>query len=311
MARRGKGRKVSGILLLDKPAGMTSNGALQRAKRLYKAAKAGHTGSLDPLATGLLPLCFGEATKFSQFLLDADKRYLATVTLGATTDTGDADGKVVKTAAVGTYSDADIERILDRFRGDIDQTPSMYSAVKMNGKPLYKLARQGIEVERKSRLVRIYRLDKAGLEDDRLELDIRCSKGTYIRCLAEDIGEALGCGGHISRLRRLKSGPFHADETHTLDELESVRESGGMAGLDALLLPASAAVQDWPVVELPELTASYFVQGQPVQISHAPTEGWVRIFSESDEARASQFLGVGEILGDGRVAPRRLVAALH
>ncbi|MBD3648165.1 MAG: tRNA pseudouridine(55) synthase TruB [Pseudomonadales bacterium] len=306
--RRGKGRDVNGILLLDKPAGMTSNGALQQVKRLYKAAKAGHTGSLDPLATGVLPLCFGEATKFSQFLLDADKRYSTTITLGVSTTTGDADGEVVKEETPGTYSENEIEAVLERFRGEIDQTPSMYSAVKVNGKPLYKLARQGIEIERKSRRVRIYSLSLKSREGDRLALDITCSKGTYIRSLAEDIGDALGCGGHISALRRLGSGPFDVEDTHTLEELESLAESEGLEALDRQLLPASAAVQDWPAVELTELMSSWVRQGQPVQIPHAPTEGWVRIFLESDDDDEREFIGVGEILGDGRVAPRRLVA---
>lgn len=307
--RRGKGRDVNGILLLDKPVGMTSNGALQQVKRLFKAAKAGHTGSLDPLATGVLPLCFGEATKFSQFLLDADKRYSATITLGISTTTGDADGEVVTEQKPRTYSEEEIETVLDKFRGEIDQTPSMYSAVKVNGKPLYKLARQGIEIERKSRRVKIHRLSLEGYENDRLALDIACSKGTYIRCLAEEIGEELGCGGHISALRRLGSGPFDVQDTHTLEALESLAESEGCEALDTRLLPASAAVQDWPAVELTELMSSWVRQGQPVQIPHAPTEGWVRIFLESDDNSEREFIGVGEILGDGRVAPRRLVAA--
>lgn len=309
MARgRRRGRNVNGILLLDKPAGLTSNGALQRVKRLYKAAKAGHTGSLDPLATGVLPLCFGEATKFSQFLLDADKQYVTTITLGVSTTTGDADGEIVDTGVVGSYTGDDIESVLEQFRGEIDQTPSMYSAVKMNGKPLYKLARQGIEVERESRRVKIYKLDVLRHEADQLELEIVCSKGTYIRSLAEDIGEVLGCGAHISQLRRMASGPFHVDQVHTLEELEAIADRDGMEALDQLLLPESAAVQDWPAVELTELTASWFRQGQAVQIPHAPTDGWVRIFSESDDNSQGEFLGVGEILGDGRVAPRRLVA---
>ncbi|MEX2489660.1 MAG: tRNA pseudouridine(55) synthase TruB [Pseudomonadales bacterium] len=308
---RNKGRKVNGILLLDKPPKLTSNGALQLVKRLYKAAKAGHTGSLDPLATGVLPLCFGEATKFSQFLLEADKQYVTTITLGVSTTTGDADGEIVDTGAVGSYTIDDIEEVVSQFRGVIDQTPSMYSAVKLNGEPLYKLARQGIEVERESRRVTIYKLDVLRYEADQLELEIICSKGTYIRSLAEDIGEVLGCGAHISALRRIASGPFNVDQVHTLEELESLRDTEGLAALDRLLMPESAAVQDWPAVELTEITASWLRQGQAVQIPHAPTEGWVRIFSESEDDNQGEFLGVGEILGDGRVAPRRLVAVHH
>lgn len=308
MAKQGrKRRKVNGILVLDKPAGLTSNGALQEAKFIYNAAKAGHTGSLDPMATGVLPLCFGEATKFSQFLLEADKRYLATFKLGVATASGDADGEVVSTAEVPELSEARIERILDDFRGEIEQIPSMYSAIKVDGQPLYKLARRGLEVERKSRRVTVYQLELLGYTDDALELDIRCSKGTYIRSIAEDVGRVLGCGAHVSRLRRTASGPFDISAAHSLDEIREIRESGGLQSIDELLEPASSAVRHWPAVELTELMAAYFRQGQAVQIPHAPTQGWVRIFSESG-TKGSDFLGVGEILEDGRVAPRRLVA---
>ena len=302
-----KRRNVNGILVLDKPAGLTSNGALQEAKFLYNAAKAGHTGSLDPMATGVLPLCFGEATKFSQFLLEADKRYLATVKLGIATASGDADGEVISTAEVPPLDERQLERLLDGFRGEIEQTPSMYSAIKVEGQPLYKLARKGIEVERKSRRVTIYRLELLGFSDTELELDITCSKGTYIRSMAEDMGRVLGCGAHISGLRRIASGPFDISAAHTLDELREIRENKGLGAIDELLEPASSAVRHWPAVELTELTAAYFVQGQAVQIPHAPTQGWVRIFSESG-TDGGDFLGVGEILEDGRVAPRRLVA---
>ncbi len=304
---------MNGILLLDKPAGMTSNGALQKARKVFEAAKAGHTGSLDPLATGVLPLCFGEATKFSQFLLDANKRYLTTVRLGVKTTTGDADGEVVESKDVPEYSGERIESVLGEFRGEISQTPSMYSALKVNGKPLYKLARQGIEIERKSRTVFVYELELVEHSREELVLDILCSKGTYIRSLAEDIGSMLGCGAHVAALKRLSSGPFGIEETSTLAELEQLREEKGFEALDAKLLPASAAVEDWPSVELSALTASYLRQGQPVQISNAPTEGWVRIFSESDDTDGmvvgtdDTFIGVGEILEDGRIAPRRLV----
>ena len=311
MARQGrqarKRRQVSGILVLDKPAGLTSNGALQEAKFLYNAAKAGHTGSLDPMATGVLPLCFGEATKFSQYLLEADKRYLATFKLGVATASGDADGEVVSEGEVPLLTKQKLERLLDEFRGEIEQTPPMYSAIKVEGQPLYKLARQGIEVERKSREVTIYRLDLLEFTDDELRLDIGCSKGTYIRSIAEDVGRVLGCGAHVSSLRRTASGPFEIGMAHTLDELRNIKENSGLQGIDALLEPASSAVQHWPAVELTELMAAYFTQGQAVQVSHAPTNGWVRVFSESG-GQGGEFLGVGEILEDGRVAPRRLVA---
>lgn len=298
--RRQKGRSVNGILVLDKPIGMSSNAALQAAKRLFNAAKAGHTGSLDPLATGVLPLCFGEATKFSQFLLDANKFYVATVKLGVTTSTGDAEGEILAKKSVPEFSNDELERALDQFRGEIDQIPSMFSAIKVNGQPLYKLARQGIVIERKSRRVTIFDLKLTQNLGDQLILNIHSSKGTYIRTLAEDLGAVLGCGAHISALRRTGSGPFTIKQAITLDELAEVSEK---EELDALLMSPAAAVEEWPMVELTETSASYFRQGQPVQIAKAPTEGWVRIFSTSTD-----FIGVGEIIEDGRVAPRRLVA---
>ncbi len=302
-----KGRKISGILLLDKPAGMTSNAALQDVKRLYQAAKAGHTGSLDPLATGVLPLCFGEATKFSQFLLDADKRYLTRIRLGVTTETGDADGEVVATNPVPDLTEKQVEDCLTGFRGEIEQVPSMYSALKHQGQPLYKLARQGIEVERKTRKVTVRQLTLVEMTPDSLVLDIQCTKGTYVRTLAEDIGKVLGCGAHVTELRRLASGPFNIEQSVTLDHLKALHDEAGFDGLDNLLLPVASAVADWPSVALPEMSASYLRQGQPVLVAKAPTSGWVRIFSESDNDE-SEFLGIGEILDDGRVAPRKLVA---
>lgn len=297
-------RKVNGVLLLDKPAGLTSNGVLQEVKRLFSAAKAGHTGSLDPLATGVLPLCFGEATKFSQFLLEANKRYTATITLGIATKTGDADGEVIAKADVPQIQN--IESVLAQFRGTISQIPSMYSALKVDGKPLYKLARAGIEVERKERGVTIYELELLQQTNTELVLDILCSKGTYIRTLAEDIGEVIGCGAHVSSLRRTRSGPYSIEETITLDKLECLRDDGYDA-LHETLLPISSAVKQWPSVELTEITASYFQQGQPVQVASSPTNGWVRVFAEAAEDK--NFIGVGEILDDGKVAPRRLVVA--
>ena len=305
MARRGrKGRSVSGILLLDKPAEITSNAALQSVKRMFNAVKAGHTGSLDPLATGLLPLCFGEATKFSQFLLDADKRYLARVKLGVITDSGDADGEVIETRTVPEISDAQLEKALSHHRGEIIQVPSMFSAIKIDGQPLYKLARKGIEVERKGRPINVYELQVTDRQVDEFTLEVQCSKGTYIRTLVEDVGEELGCGAHVIGLRRLSAGPFDETEAVSMSQLEELK--GNWTELDKLLLPISAAVKEWPVVELTDITASYLRQGQPVQVANAPADGWVGIFTESVEEDDS-FVGVGEILGDGRVAPRRLV----
>ena len=296
-------RDVDGFLLLDKSPGFTSNASLQKVKKIYSVAKAGHTGSLDPLATGVLPLCFGQATKFSQFLLEANKRYVATIVLGTTTETGDADGRVLAQTKVPHIND--INFILEQFRGEITQTPSMYSALKLGGQPLYKLARAGIEVERKQRKVSIFKLDLVKHIDEEVVLDICCSKGTYIRSLAEDIGSVIGCGAHVSGLRRIRSGPYTIDQTITTDRLERLRDDGYDA-LDKLILPISSALEQWPVVELEDITASYFRQGQPVQVAKSPLKGWVRVYSKAREEDG--FIGVGEILEDGRVAPKRLVA---
>jgi tRNA pseudouridine55 synthase len=296
---------VDGILVLDKPAGLSSNQALQTAKRLYAAAKAGHTGSLDPLATGVLPLCFGEATKFSQFLLDADKAYESTLALGRATDTGDAEGTVVEEADASAVSAADVEAALEQFRGEIEQVPSMYSAIKKDGQPLYKLARQGVEVERKSRIVEIKCLElrnfRAGLAPE-ADIYLECSKGTYVRSLAEDLGRALGCGAHVRTLRRTQAGPFGLSDSIGLDALEGLKAGGQLAEMDRLLLPADAALGGMPLVRLSESGGFYMRQGQPVLVPNAPCNGMVRVALETGE-----FLGVGEILDDGRVAPRRLI----
>ena len=294
---------MNGILVVDKPAGISSNDVVQQAKRLFGAQKVGHTGSLDPLATGVLPLCFGEATKFSQYLLDADKKYWAQVRLGITTETADADGEVIAQADTSGITESQVTAALETFVGEIEQIPSMYSALKHQGQPLYKLARQGIEVERAPRRISIYSAELLQFSEASIELRVDCSKGTYIRSLAEDLGAALGCGGHVSALRRLAAGPYEEAQATTLDEL---REVGDVREMDALLLPVSSAVGSWPAVRLHEDTAHYVRQGQPVQVAHAPTDGWVQIFELAEEDR---FLGVGEILTDGRVAPRRLVAS--
>ena len=293
---------MNGILVVDKPAGISSNDVVQQAKRLFGAQKVGHTGSLDPLATGVLPLCFGEATKFSQYLLDADKKYWAQVRLGITTETADADGEVIAQADTSGITESQVTAALETFVGEIEQIPSMYSALKHQGQPLYKLARQGIEVERAPRRISIYSAELLQFSEASIELRVHCSKGTYIRSLAEDLGAALGCGGHVSALRRLAAGPYKEGQATTLDEL---REVGDLREMDALLLPVSSAVSSWPAVRLHEDTAHYVRQGQPVQVAHAPTDGWVQIFELAEKDR---FLGVGEILTDGRVAPRRLVA---
>ncbi|MEP4146757.1 MAG: tRNA pseudouridine(55) synthase TruB [Halioglobus sp.] len=305
MARRRRGRAVSGILVLDKPLGVSSNHALQAAKRLYFAAKAGHTGSLDPLATGVLPLCFGEATKFSQYLLDADKAYQSTFVLGTVTDSGDAEGKVLEINDASAVGEAQVQQALEAFRGEIEQVPSMFSAIKQNGQPLYKLARQGIEVERKSRTVVIKKLELLDFrpgEKPEVDVFLECSKGTYVRSIAEDLGRALGCGAHVSALRRTRAGPFSIEDSVTMNTLEALKQNDAVAQMDELLLPADTAVKALPLVELGESGGFYMRQGQPVLVPNAPGSGMVRVALETGE-----FLGVGEILDDGRVAPRRLI----
>lgn len=288
---------------MDKPAGISSNDVVQQAKRLFGAQKVGHTGSLDPLATGVLPLCFGEATKFSQYLLDANKTYWTRIRLGVSTETGDADGEVIAQIDATAITQTQVSDALEHFVGEIEQIPSMYSALKHQGQPLYKLARQGIEVERAPRTVTIYSAELLQFAEAYIELRVHCSKGTYIRSLAEDLGAALGCGGHVSALRRLAAGPYAEAQAVTL---EQVSEIGDPQEMDALLLPVASAVGSWPSVRLHEDTAHYVRQGQPVQVAHAPTDGWVQIFESAEEDR---FLGVGEVLTDGRIAPRRLVAS--
>ncbi len=296
-----KGRNISGILLLDKPVGITSNAALQEVKRLFFARKAGHTGNLDPLASGLLPICLGEATKLSAFLLDADKVYIGRVKLGQRTNTADAEGEVIETRPVPALDKAQVEAVLARFSGEIEQIPPMHSAIKQNGQPLYKLAHQGIEVERKPRTVTIFELRLEALEGDELEIYVHCSKGTYIRTLAEDIGEALGCGAHLIGLRRTGVGAFQEPQSITLEQLRQ-RFDEDRRSLDELLLPMEEALASWPVVSLTETSLFYVRQGQPVVISKAPSSGWVRLMGPGEE-----FIGVGTILDDGRVAPKRLL----
>jgi len=299
--RRVRGRDVNGILLLDKPSGITSNDALQQVKRLFFAKKAGHTGSLDPLASGVLPICMGEATKVSAFLLDADKRYEVRCQLGVKTATADAEGEVISTRPVENYSDAQIEAVLEQFRGPIEQIPPMYSALKHEGQRLYKLARQGLEVEREPRPVDIHGLVLTGRGDDWLDIAVHCSKGTYVRTLAEDIGEQLGCGAHVSALRRTAVGPYNDEHLVTLEQLQALKDEDKRA-TDDLLLPIESALTQWPDVRLSADAAFYLRQGQAVLVPRAPTSGWVRVY-EGEHT----FLGMGEILDDGRVAPRRMM----
>lgn len=305
MGRRGKprGRELNGVLLLDKPVGFTSNEALQRVKSLYEAQKAGHTGSLDKSASGLLPICFGEATKFSGYLLESDKHYQALCQAGVRTDTGDADGEVIaRSAAPPALTRKETEAALAGFRGEIMQVPPMFSALKHKGQRLYKLARQGLEVERAPRPVTIRELKLLACQGDEFEIEARCSKGTYIRALADDIGKALGCGAHVKSLRRIGVGPYANADALTASQLERLA-AVGLASLDAELLGLDTIVQDLPAVTLTPSVSYYLRQGQPVLVPRAPTQGLLRIY-----AREGRFLGVGEVLEDGRVAPRRLIA---
>ncbi len=300
-ANRG-GRDINGVLLLDKPAGMTSNEALQVVKRLLNARKAGHTGSLDPLATGLLPLCLGQATKISSYLLTADKHYWTRAMLGVRTDTGDAEGQVLVTRPVPVIESDRLAAVLAGYRGVQQQIPPMYSAVKQQGKRLYELARQGIDVDREPREIVIHRLEALRLAGADLELDIHCSKGTYIRTLIEDIGEALGCGAHVTALRRYGVGPYREGDMVSVDHLRELVAGDDAAGLADRLLPMDSALAHWPQVVLDADSVFYLREGQAIQVGGAPTEGMVRIYGPQD-----RFLGVGEILDDGRVGPRRLL----
>ncbi|HHQ6575979.1 TPA: tRNA pseudouridine(55) synthase TruB [Serratia fonticola] len=305
---RRRGRDIHGVLLLDKPQGLSSNDALQKVKRIYNANRAGHTGALDPLATGMLPICLGEATKFSQYLLDSDKRYRVIARLGQRTDTSDADGQIVQERPVN-FTQAQLDTVLDTFRGNIQQVPSMYSALKYQGKKLYEYARQGIEVPREARSITVYELQFIRWEGDELELEIHCSKGTYIRTITDDLGELLGCGAHVIYLRRLQVAKYPIARMITLEQLNALVEQAQEQSiapselLDPLLMPMDSPAEDFPEVNLLPAVAGYVKQGQPVQAAGAPASGLVRI-TEGEERK---FIGIGEIADDGRVAPRRLV----
>ena len=288
-------KQVDGVLLLDKPLGLTSNDALQKARRLFSAAKGGHTGTLDPLATGLLPLCFGEATKFSADLLDADKTYEAVLKLGVTTDTGDAEGAVTGTVAVDAAESA-ILSVLPRFVGDIRQIPPMHSALKRDGRPLYELARQGIEVERAPRAVTVHAIDCLGFAGGLLTLRVACSKGTYIRVLAADIGQALGCGAHLTALRRTRVGNLDLAGAVTLAELEALDE----AERAGCLQPVDALLRNLPVVSVAGEAAERFRHGNPVDLQPG-LGGKIRVYADG------RLIGVGEPGSDGRLWPKRLV----
>ena len=300
---RGKVRNVNGIILLDKAKGESSNYALQRIKKLFHAKKAGHTGSLDPLATGVLPICLGEATKISQFLLDSDKRYMAKVKLGERTDSGDSEGVVID---VQRRIDVDYDALvqtLTKFEGEIKQLPPMYSALKHHGVPLYKLARKGISIKRKVRAVTIHKIGLMNFDNNIAEIDVTCSKGTYIRTLADDLGQELGCGAHVIELRRLQAGVFSIDQCRDSNELETIKESFGLSGLDKVIVPMERAVEKLPEVVLASETARDIRNGQAVSFHELPKSGLVRLYEKEN------FIGIGIVNADGEVAPKRLVAA--
>lgn len=305
---RRRGRDVHGVFLLDKHQGASSNDVLQKVKRLFNANKAGHTGALDPLATGMLPICLGEATKFSRYLLDSDKRYRVIARLGQRTDTSDADGNIVETRPV-TFSQAELDAALESFRGETLQVPTMFSALKYQGRKLYEYAREGIAVPREARPITVFELQFIRWQGDELELEIHVSKGTYIRTIIDDLGEKLGCGAHVIMLRRLQVARYPIARMMTLEQLQALAaqvnaaETPDYAPLDALLLPMDSPAEDFPAVNLPTPVAAWFKQGMPVQAENAPASGLVRV-TEGDEQK---FIGMAEIADDGRVAPRRLV----
>lgn len=295
-------RHLNGILLLDKPAGISSNGILQRSKYLFQAKKAGHTGSLDPLATGMLPICFGEATKFSQFLLDADKTYYVVAKLGERTTTGDKEGEVIETRPVVDVDERRLLETLKQFLGEQDQIPPMYSALKVQGKPLYELARQGIEIERKSRRITIFSLDFAALTEDGFSFRVHCSKGTYVRTLVEDIGEAMGCGAHVTVLHRESVSPYGQKPMYTWAELEALLAQG-LDALSSCLLPLESAVQGFPEIKFSPFEEFQLRSGQTLAISPTQPASLVRLAT-----REGKFFGVGEIGADGRIKSQRLLA---
>jgi len=302
MSKRKSGHNIHGIVLLDKRLGVSSNKALQEARRLFNANKAGHTGSLDPLATGLLPLCFGEATKVSALMLDDNKRYQVVIQLGVMTDTGDAEGSVIETKPVPDFSIDEIQACLQQFTGEIDQIPPMYSALKHNGKKLYELAREGKTIERKARRIRIFELKLLDFFKDRLMLEVFCAKGTYIRSLAEDIGHTLGCGGTVQALRRLEAGQFSIEHAKTIEQLTAMNEQD----LFQCLINVDKPLAALPAVELSDEQAIAVKYGQSINLIRSPDssvgtwKGMVRMYHDA------VFLGLGEMLLDGKIAPKKL-----
>jgi tRNA pseudouridine synthase B len=299
---RKRGRDIHGVFLLDKPQGMSSNDIMQKVKRIFQANKAGHTGALDPLATGMLPICLGEATKFSQFLLDADKRYLVTAKLGERTDTSDAEGQIVETRDVNVKT-SEILTALEQFRGDILQVPTMFSALKYNGKPLYEYARQGITVEREARPITIFELNFIEYNAPYLTLEVHCSKGTYIRTLVDDLGEALGCGAHVTMLRRTAVAGYPTEKMLDWNALQALAEPQDLSSLDALLLPMDTAVAKLPALTLNENQTQGIGFGQRIKFDNPNRlQGQVRLFSHEN-----RFLGVAVIDENNVIRPQRLV----
>lgn len=290
-------RPISGVLLLDKPLGYSSNQALQKVKWLFQAVKAGHTGTLDPLATGLLPICLGEATKFAQVLTDADKTYIATIRLGVTTTTADAEGEVLETKSVNV-TETQFDAACQLFLGEISQVPPMYSALKVDGKPMYEYARAGQEVERKPRQVTVHAIERLAFDRDVAQIQVTCSKGTYIRTLVEDIGNQLGCGAHLAGLRRTATAGYTLERAYTIEVMEGM----DITARDACLLPVDSAIANLPKIQLGADAAYFLLQGQAVWVPGKVPQGEMRLYDEADH-----FLGLGYRLGNGKIAPKRLL----
>lgn len=301
-SRKAHQRSVNGILLLDKPAGITSNEALQKIKRIYRANKAGHTGTLDKPATGMLPLCLGEATKFSAYLLNAEKSYIALAKLGISTTTADATGDILHVRPVPSLDRTALEKVMSGFVGDIKQVPPMYSAVKVGGKRLYEFAYQGISVSRSPRTVKIYRLDLLNIEQDLLRIRVHCSKGTYIRTLVEDIGHVLGCGAHTIMLRRLSTGLFREEQMVTMGSIIDLAEYDQHTRLDKLLLPIDSAVQNLKKVQLSETQTCEMFNGLAISVPQISDTGLVRIYDYR-----LKFMGIGAVKEGKYVVPERLL----
>ena len=289
-------RHISGVFLLNKPLGVSSNGALQKVRWLFRAQKAGHTGALDPLASGLLPICLGEATKFSHYLLDSVKRYQTTIKMGHSTTTGDVEGEVFLEKEVPALTEEKIKEVLEKFVGDIQQIPPMYSALKKDGRPLYELARQGIEIEREARPIHIFAIELLSFTNDSITLDVTCSKGTYIRVLGEDIAQALNTYGHLTYLHRIQTGQFELIPNYTIEYLESLTEMER----EALLLPVYAPIDHFPKIQAPEGRAEYFSRGMESNIDHA-AEAQVVVFD------GDKCLGLAEITDKKRLVPKRVL----